>query len=201
MAKRNCPACGASLDNNVSSSGYCLFCGHDLALTAPPPGWKVGKIDLRSVARRQRYLLWIILGSIVVQFSSMFASAQASIPWVGLVFLLLMLLLSGCGVFCIVRLLVALGVHVVWVVLAAILMLAPCINLLLLLHVNGLATAALQRTGLKVGFMGVRDDTVVRHLSGNLCKSCGYLLIGIASERCPECGEPMAVSQRSNEAP
>ena len=199
MAKRTCPACNASLENNVSPSGHCLACGHDLAQTAPPPGWKVGKMDLRAIARRQRQLLWIILVSLVFQASSM--AAVDSFPWAPLVILVLALLINVCAIVCVLRLQAAQGTHIAWRILTAIFLLAPCVNLLILLVVNGHATTTLQRTGLKVGFMGVRDDTVVRYLSGNLCKSCGYLLVGIASERCPECGEPMAVSQRSNEAP
>ncbi len=199
MAKRTCPACNASLENNVSSSGHCLACGHDLAQTAPPPGWKVGKLDLRAIARRQRQLLWIILASLILYFSGIFA--EDAFPWSGLVWLLLMVLLNICAVVCVLRLQVAQGVHIAWRVGTGILLFAPCISLLILLVVNGRATTTLQRTGLKVGFMGVRDDRVVRHLAGNLCKNCGYLLIGIASERCPECGETIAVSQRTNEAP
>ena len=53
MAERTCPACSSPLENNVSPSGRCLACGHDLAVTAPPPGWKVGKIDLGEIAKRQ----------------------------------------------------------------------------------------------------------------------------------------------------
>ncbi len=199
MAKRTCPACKASLENNVSPSGHCLACGHDLAQTAPPPGWKVGKMDLRAIARRQRQLLWIILLSLAFQASSM--AVIDSFPWAPLVILVLTMLINVCALVFVLRLQATQGTHIAWRILTAIFLLAPCVNLLILLVVNGHATTTLQRTGLKVGFMGVRDDTVVRYLSGNLCKSCGYLLVGIASERCPECGEPMAVSQRSIEAP
>ena len=195
MAERNCPACEASLEGNVSPSGHCLGCGHDLAVTAPPPGWKVGKLDLRAIAKRQRQLLWIILASLIFQFSSLVA--VDAFPWAPVVFLVLIALLNICGIVCVLRLQAAQGTHIAWRIATAIVLFAPCINLLILLTVNSRATTTLQRTGLKVGFMGVRDDQVVRYLSGNLCRHCGYLLVGSVSERCPECGDPMAASQRS----
>ena len=194
MRERNCPACRTPLENNVSSSGECLSCGHDLVVTAPPPGWFVGDLDLRAIAQRQRELLWIILASIVLYFTGMLT--MLDIPWLGFVFLALMLLLSIYAIVCVLRLQGALCTHVVWRVVTAILIFAPCIGLLILLGVNGRATTALQRAGLKVRFMGVRDDEVVKLLSSNRCSHCGYLLIGIPSERCPECGEPIAAPKR-----
>lgn len=198
MADRTCPACSSSLENNVSPSGRCLGCGHDLAMTAPPPGWKVGKTDLREIAKRLRQLLWIVLASIVFNLSTMILAG--ALPWAGLASFVLLMLLNICAIVCVLRLQAAQGVHIVWRVGTAILLFAPCINLLILLVVSGRATTTLQRTGLKVGLMGVSDDVLMRHLAGNLCKNCGYLLIGIASECCPECGEALAAVQRSDEA-
>ena len=126
--------------------------------------------------------------------------AQGALPWAGPAFFVLMMQEDICAIVCVLRLQTAQGVHIAWRVGTAILVFAPCISLLILLLVNDKATTVLQRTGLKVGFMGVSDDVIVRHLAGNLCKNCGYLLIGIASERCPECGEAMAASQISGEA-
>ncbi|MCG3137770.1 MAG: hypothetical protein HJJLKODD_01620 [Phycisphaerae bacterium] len=36
MSERRCPACQAAVENNVSSSGHCLICGHDLIMHRSP---------------------------------------------------------------------------------------------------------------------------------------------------------------------
>jgi len=47
----------------------------------------------------------------------------------------------------------------------------------------------LKSAKLKVGFFGVSDDEVVRKLSVNRCRQCGYILApGTRPTRCPECG-------------
>lgn len=81
MANRQCPACHTPLQGNVSADGVCLSCGHDLATTAPPPNWHVANRDLRQIARRQRALLWIILGVILLQVSPLMAGHLSVVPW------------------------------------------------------------------------------------------------------------------------
>jgi hypothetical protein len=95
----------------------------------------------------------------------------------------------------VVMMLAALQRHVVLIILFAILMIAPCINLLVLLIANSMATSALRAAGLQVGFMGVKDEDVVRLLSPNLCRQCSYNLTGNVSGRCPECGTAIPRAQ------
>ncbi len=76
------------------------------------------------------------------------------------------------------------------IVLFSFLTVVPCANLLTLLAINGRATRVLRDAGLSVGFMGVRDEDVVRKLDPRLCGNCGYDLTGNTSGRCPECGTP-----------
>ena len=81
--------------------------------------------------------------------------------------------------------------HIVVICLYGLLMFAPCVNLVILLLVNSLATRVLRKAGLSVGLMGVKDEDVVRLLSPNLCRKCAYNLTGNVSGRCPECGTPI----------
>lgn len=80
------------------------------------------------------------------------------------------------------------GTHPAMIVVAAVLMLAPCVNLLVLLLINRGATRALRKAGIRVGFMGANQDDVERAVNFELCKGCGYNLTGNTSGFCPECG-------------
>jgi len=71
-------------------------------------------------------------------------------------------------------------------------MLAPCVNLFVLLLINASATRTLRRAGVRVRFMGVDPDELERALNTDLCKGCGYNLTGNVSGICPECGRPTA---------
>jgi hypothetical protein len=154
----------------------------------------VDGIDIRLVAKRQRWLLWMILALLALQFlpfalmhlqSGGFGSvAEVLLPILSLIILVFVLI----GV---IRMLAAMRRHIVVIVLYAIFMCAPCFNLLVLLLVNSQATRTLRRAGLRVGFMGVKDQDVVRLLSPNLCRQCAYDLTGNVSGRCPECGTPI----------
>ncbi|MCG3137771.1 MAG: hypothetical protein HJJLKODD_01621 [Phycisphaerae bacterium] len=155
--------------------------------------WINDKTDLRALAHRQRQLLWMILFAFIIQFVPFFIDQFSGYVQIGVgIFTLAVLVLTIVGV---ARMLAAMGTHGAWIVVAIIMMLAPCANLLVLLVINSRATGALQRAGLKVGFMGVRDEDVVRLLSANRCHGCGYLLIGNVSNVCPECGLPVGTFQ------
>lgn len=88
----------------------------------------------------------------------------------------------------VVLVLTAQGSHPVIVVLCGILMVAPCANFLLLVLVNRSVTRTLQRAGLHVGLMGVKEEEVERIVNPELCSGCGYNLTGNVSGYCPECG-------------
>ena len=144
--------------------------------------------DLRKLARRQRWLLWMVLATLLleaVSFSGHFSGFGA----IGFLTLTLgaivirILVLVGT-----IMLMVARGDHPAIVVLIGILMLAPCINLLMLLLVNSHVTRTLKAAGLHVGLMGVDPQELERIVNRDLCTHCGYNLTGNTSGVCPECG-------------
>ncbi len=143
--------------------------------------------DLRKLARRQRWILWLVLIAIALQFLPL-------LPWgqfgrvVFLMLSVLPIVLYVLMVVGVVLLLTAKGTHVLIIIACGILMLAPCANLLLLLLVNMSMTRTLRRAGLHVSLMGVKDEEVERILSPELCSGCGYNLTGNVSGYCPECG-------------
>ena len=96
----------------------------------------------------------------------------------------LLLLIVG-----VVLLLIAKGSHPVVITLLAILMAAPCVNLLVLILINMSVTRTLMSAGLRVGFMGVAPDEVERILNPDLCSHCGYNLNGNVTGVCSECGQ------------
>jgi hypothetical protein len=76
-------------------------------------------------------------------------------------------------------------------ILCGLLMLAPCVNLLVLLPANQSATHALRRAGIRVGLMGTDGEEVERIIDPELRTGYGYNLTGNVSGRCPECGRPV----------
>lgn len=90
------------------------------------------------------------------------------------------------------RLMSALGSSRIVLVIMAVLMLFPLINLIALIMENIRAAKLLRRAGIAVRFLGARDDDVVRCLAANVCRQCGYDLMLNESARCPECGTHLA---------
>jgi hypothetical protein len=193
MAKRLCPACRKPVLKNISPSGECLSCGHDLLETAPPPAWQRSDTDLRKLARRQRSLIWFVLAIVVLNMIAL-TSLSASTSWIMNVPKVrlgtggLLLIVQLAAIVNVMMMLSSMDVHVVTRVIYAVLMLVPLINILVLLSANSQATKMLKDAGLKVGILGVGDDQVLRVLSRNHCTACGYLLAGNVSGTCPECG-------------
>jgi hypothetical protein len=158
-------------------------------------------IDVRLVARRQRLMLWLVLGS-VASFALPFLAdpvfhAFGQSEFLAAAFFLFLIAIRLAVIVGAVLVMRALRTNIVVLVLCALLMFLPAINLLILLVENLRATRVLRRAGLRVGFMGVMDDDVVRTLAPNLCRRCGYDLRGNVSGRCPECGTnvPATVAQ------
>jgi hypothetical protein len=175
---------------------YCGACGFNLTW-ATLPGWVVKGVDLRTVARRQRLLLWFVLAAIVAQFLPLLLM-NAGVPMVATVSVSLLFYMVGILIVILtVHMLAALRTHIVVRILLLILLLAPCVNVLILMICNQMATRALRRAGLKVGFMGVSDEQVERVLGLYRCRKCTYSLIGNTSGVCPECGTPVAVADAS----
>jgi predicted RNA-binding Zn-ribbon protein involved in translation (DUF1610 family) len=187
MSTITCPSCGQVVDGVTSPLAVCPHCGGSLA---PPPQTYDPRrgIDLREVAKRQRALLWYVLTLLALQIATIatpfYGFAPVVFPAILLVYwIALITIIVG-----VVRLHGALGTHIVMRILGVLVLLVPLANLLALLRANARATRVLREAGLKVGLMGVRDDTVLRRMSLNVCKSCGYNLTGNVSGVCPECG-------------
>jgi len=152
------------------------------------------KPDIRKLAKRQRWLIWLVLISILTQFSPL-------LPW-GQFDSILLIVAGGVQILCYLLMLVgsilllaALAWHPIWIILCGILMVAPCVNLLVLLLVNSIATRRLKKAGLTVGLMGVDPEKVERTLNPDLCKTCGYNLTGNESGICPECGSEVELAR------
>ncbi|MBI4719190.1 MAG: hypothetical protein HY763_15435 [Planctomycetes bacterium] len=152
---------------------------------------KVRTPDLRKLARRQRWMLWLVL----LGLASQFLPALLGTPFDQVILVVLVVVQIAVYILLIlgvVLLLTAEGNHPAIVIPCAIVMVAPCANLLVLAMVNMSATRTLRRAGLRVGFMGARDEDVERVLDPSLCKGCSYNLTGNVSGICPECGRPIA---------
>ncbi len=181
-----CPSCQKSLPSTPVK--FCPECGFAIEGTSARPGWVRDNLDLRTIARRQRNILWLILAQLIAYFSMIGFDVPRYGPMVGLIPVAFYLLTMLAIVIVVMQLMAALRIHIVWRIIAVVLCLAPCVSLLLLLSINSRATSALQAAGLKVGLLGVSDDQVVRLLSAYTCRGCGYSLVGNTSGVCPECG-------------
>jgi hypothetical protein len=152
-----------------------------------------GRHDIRLVARRQRLLIWMVLATLATFFLSCLSPPLSQgralvLALSGLALLLQLFVIVGT-----VMLMCALRTNIVMLLVVCILMLVPFISLVILLLENRHATLVLRKAGLSVGFMGVKDEVVVRLLAPNLCRKCGYNLTGNVSGICPECGTPIQV--------
>jgi len=157
---------------------------------------------MRAIARYQRRVQYFVLAMLAVYGVSILAplvmplgigaAAQAGLQ-------IMVVLTAAWGVVSVIASIVAVVLvaqlattmrfHIVRTVLYSLLALAPCFNILVLLSVSSQATAMLKLAGLKVGFFGVSDEQVMRLLSANRCRQCGYILMpGVHSPVCPECG-------------
>jgi hypothetical protein len=176
--------------------------------------------NLRTLARRQRWLIWLLAAyvvSLILFFCPFFAPrragglpplpqlmifAELAIMAAVLVYLAVCLLLIPA----VVLVLIAQGNHPLMVVACGVLgvlvlvgggyLLGTFCNLLLLLSVNISVTRTLRRAGLRAGFWGMKDEDVKRVLDPTLCRGCDYNLTGNISGICPECGRPLDLDQR-----
>ena len=146
--------------------------------------------DIRKLARRQRWVIWLVLLVIVAQFSPFLHWGRYGmiVVTVGAVVQLAVHVLMIVGVILLVS---AQGTRLVITILCGLFMVAPCGNLVVLLLVNRSVTRTLRRAGLRVGLMGVNPEEVERTINPELCTGCGYNLTGNVSGYCPECGRPI----------
>lgn len=201
MIHTQCNSCGNSVAVGRGEA-YCPTCRRPLA---GEEGWKIAGKNLRTAARCQRRIIWFVLAmlgmnlfqcavpSLLVRTAGIDVLDDPESPVWFLFFCgsaLGGLALQIAALVNVIVMLGALRISVVGRVLYALFMFIPLINLFLLLTANQRATRALKKAGLKVGFMGVRDEEVVKLLSLSLCARCGYDLTGNVSGTCPECGEP-----------
>lgn len=151
--------------------------------------------DLRKLAARQRWVLWLVAAWLVFRLLPfLVVPALPASPVVSLAMLALGLTQFALWVAIIVvgiLVMCADGTHPALIVLAAIFMLAPCANLLILLFLVGDSARKLKKAGVRVGFMGANQEDVERALNFSLCRGCGYDLTGNTSGVCPECGRPV----------
>ena len=183
-----------------AQSVVCPHCGRVPAPADETSMWVRDGVDIRRLAKRQRRLLWMVLALIAGQFAPVLLASILPTQGAFLIrgvlhiayLLAMILILMGA-----LQMLHATGAGVLTIVIYAIGMLIPYINLLVLLLINGTAVGKLRRAGLHVGFMGVKDEEVLRILCSYLCRQCGYNLTGNVSGRCPECGTPVPAALRS----
>ncbi len=143
--------------------------------------------DFRKLAKRQRWIIWLVLASMTTQIAPFFAFGGFGSVAV-IILVVLQIVIHAAMIVGAVLVLVARRAHVAVIILAGILMLAPCVNLFVLVVINVSATRTLRRTGVRVRFMGVDPEELERVLNTDLCKGCGYNLTGNVSGICPECG-------------
>lgn len=200
-AERRCPACGISAIDNVTASGFCRGCGHDLIPNAQPPLWK-RDVDLRAVARHHRHVQVLAIALLMIYGFAIALPAGLStgsgtgarggssvIGAFGVIGSVVPIVASFAAVVLVSKLTMAMRWNGILVLIFAILAIAPCLNIVVLLIVAARATGMLKTAGLEVGLMGVSDEQVLRVLSQNRCRTCGYILVlGSASTHCPECG-------------
>lgn len=182
-----CASCNGMVDA-ACAGGFCPTCG--APQSAMRAATVVQGIDLRQLARRQRWMIWSVLASMVSAILPFLTEVVAPGELI-----LGMLLQTVLGLACtvvmimgLVGVMASLGRHLVLRIFVCFLMFVPLISLLVLLRYNRKATRLLRDAGLKVGLMGASDEQILRVLSLNRCHSCGYDLTGNVSGRCPECG-------------
>lgn len=185
MPNYTCPSCRQTFHAEDDPAGPCLFCGHLLTEYVPPPRFHPGSLDLRQIARLQRWILRALPIALASEAALLLAPAFNLLGVRGELFLAVApLLMLGLVAALLVRLDVSDGT----ILLYAFLMLVPVLNLVLWFEANARATAALKRAGLRVGLLGARDEDVLSIIDPYRCNGCGYNLFGNVSGRCPECG-------------
>ena len=123
-----------------------------LALAAPPP--PTVEWNVRRTATAHRTLLLLLLASLPV---TIMVLATLGSQMINLVASLISLTLSVAMIIYLCKALTAMRTNVGLIVLAAILMVAPCINLVTLLVLSQVIQSRLKSVGLRCGLLGVSE--------------------------------------------
>ena len=122
--------------------------------------------ELRSIALAQRVLLFVILAAMIFYGIAVFTFGVVADARGGRQSPVIQLAIGSIGIVIIIAqaaaivwLMIAMKKGM-WLILFIPLMLIPCVNLISLLIINSMATSALQRAGVKVGFMGASASSI-----------------------------------------
>lgn len=128
-------------------------------------------LDLVKIARGQKALLYCVLANILALVALVVGGATQSPVMAIFGYLIYFAMWIASVIFC-ARLALAIGHHIVEVIIACACMIIPLVGVLLLLSVNGKATMLLKMGGAKVGFLGVSAREMVKLYAG-ACSNCG----------------------------
>lgn len=184
MPSLKCPTCGET-SQNVMITETCVFCGGRLDIAHFERVYTPGGVDLRDVARYQRWLVRffpVVFGAHLLRFLPLAPSFLTSHATLFLVFVVLVVLI------CEILLLHALNSSIEMVTIYALLTFIPFLNMVILFLANARAIETLKVAGIQVGVFGASDTAARAAMEANLCKKCGYNLTGNTSGVCPECG-------------
>jgi len=153
--------------------------------------------DLIRLAKAQRTLLFVILGDVAAYFGGIFFMAGGIGPAgevIGGGMFLLSVVCWLAATILTVRMAVATGANIILAIIGGLLMLMPFFGLMIMSLANMRATSQLRRVGLRVGFMGVTRQEMLKLIEG-ACRGCGYDMHGLpGGARCPECGQADAAA-------
>jgi hypothetical protein len=152
--------------------------------------------EVLAVASAQKLVLWTLLTSILIGVASQAISIglqQQQLDRQAMLVVGLAIMAVGFGliviqIIAVVRLCLAL--HEGWAtIIYVILQFVPCLSLIMLLFLNGRATAFLKNNGVRVGLMGASRADLDRfaQLGDRTCVGCGEPL-SLDDTRCPVCG-------------
>lgn len=153
--------------------------------------------EVLAVASAQKLVLWTLVTAIVLNIASQAISLGLKQQPVEPQLLILFgfgLMVMGIAIiivqiYSVIKLCLAL--HEGWATIIDVLVqFIPCANLILILFLNGRATAFLKKNGVRVGLMGASRAELDRYMqrSDRTCSGCGEPLDADA-DRCPVCGK------------
>jgi hypothetical protein len=168
MMDQACSAC----DESLNGGQFCRACGAAAGELSPfatprevngPPILSPAASTLHDVAKYQRFIIWILLGSMIGVGASTIIAALIGPEFLARVAIGISVMSWGLAVLRVIlvyRLAVAAQVSVGWAIFAAICGIHSLVGLVALLIVNAKATKLLKQAGLRVGFLGVSTSTL-----------------------------------------
>lgn len=184
MANFACPSC-RQISRDVEIDSPCLFCGQPLNQVRHDPVYLPDGIDVRAAARYQRWLLRMAPVVLGIQLLWLLAPGP---PGLRNAIILILVASSLAAVAVVTLLMVTLRSSELAIVGHAALAWVPFLNLAIIMGATARASAALEKAGVRVAWLGVSDRAVRHLLEAHLCNECGYNLTGNTSGRCSECG-------------